>query len=229
MTAIAPPDSPLAAALRRALPAALLAALTALLVVAVGAPAASHDQLVSAVPAEGAVLEELPERIVLEFSNELLAAAPQLLIRDAAGATVYAATPNVEGRTAGAPFPPLPDGQYILDWSVVSADGHRIEGSIAFTAAAGPEPGTAPQPQPSTAAPAPPLAQATVPAERAGSGNGGTDRDDGAGGTGAGLAGLPPALGVALGAAALGVAAITAVGLWRRRRIFGQETGSGES
>lgn len=119
------------------------------------APARAHDQLLGSTPAEGAVLAELPESIVLEFSNELLDAGPALLIRDAADATVFTAAPAIAGRTATAPFPRLPDGAYRLNWSVVSSDGHRIEGTIPFQVALAGRVASAPAPAPATATAAP--------------------------------------------------------------------------
>ena len=118
--------------------AALLALVAgALLAPALALPAQAHEQLVSSVPAEGEVLSELPPQIVLEFTNALLDATPAVLIRDAADTTVYEATPTVSDRVATAPFPALSDGTYHLNWSVVSADGHRIEGSVSFELATG--------------------------------------------------------------------------------------------
>lgn len=63
-------------------------------------PAVAHDQLISSIPEDGGTLTELPTEIVLEFNNELIDAAPALLIRDAASTTVHQATPAVDGRFA---------------------------------------------------------------------------------------------------------------------------------
>ena len=121
------------------LPSHLAAALLLAAAFVVGAwwaatPAAAHDQLISSTPADGGTLTELPTQIVLEFNNELIDAAPALLIRDAANTTIHRATPEVDGRFATTAFPELGDGSYRIAWSVVSSDGHRIEGTIAYWA-----------------------------------------------------------------------------------------------
>lgn len=124
------------------LPSHLAAALLLAAAFVVGAwwaatPAAAHDQLISSTPADGGTLTELPTQIVLEFNNELIDAAPALLIRDAANTTIHRATPEVDGRFATTAFPELGDGSYRIAWSVVSSDGHRIEGSMPFEMATG--------------------------------------------------------------------------------------------
>ncbi|NLI17859.1 MAG: copper resistance protein CopC [Actinomycetales bacterium] len=129
------PSSP--AARRSRAVARVLAVLAVLAVVFLPLAALAHDQLITSVPGDGETLTEFPTQISLEFNNELIDAAPALLIRDAASQTVYRATPEVSGRLATAPFPELPDGDYRINWSVVSSDGHRIEGSMPFVMATG--------------------------------------------------------------------------------------------
>lgn len=116
---------------------ALSALLSAMLLVFAAAPALAHDQLIESTPGYEAELGEYPTQIELEFNADIIDAAPAVLIRDSAGATVYQATPTVAARVATAPFPELDDGAYTLTWSVVSSDGHRIEGAIPFTLATG--------------------------------------------------------------------------------------------
>lgn len=96
-------------------------------------PAAAHDQLIASTPAAGDVLSEAPAQIELEFNAEIIDATTAIIIQDDDGRTVHQAAPSVDGRFVRAPFPELEDGAYRLNWSVVSSDGHRIEGTIAFT------------------------------------------------------------------------------------------------
>lgn len=109
----------------------------ALIVVGIALPAAAHDQLIASSPAEGEVLSESPALIELEFNAEIIDASPAIIIQDEAGETIDQPVPTVDGRFVRAPFPEIAAGPYRLNWSVVSSDGHRIEGTIAFTLAGG--------------------------------------------------------------------------------------------
>ncbi|MDN5559634.1 MAG: copper resistance protein CopC [Ruaniaceae bacterium] len=109
----------------------------ALIVLGSALPAAAHDQLIASSPAEGEVLSESPALIELEFNAEIIDASPAMIIQDDAGETIDQPVPTVDGRFVRAPFPEIAAGPYRLNWSVVSSDGHRIEGTIAFTLAGG--------------------------------------------------------------------------------------------
>lgn len=108
-----------------------------LLVLGTTLPAAAHDQLIASTPEEGAALSEAPPQIELEYNAEIIDATSAIIIQDDGGQTVHQAEPTVDGRFVRAPFPALAAGAYRLNWSVVSSDGHRIEGTIAFTLADG--------------------------------------------------------------------------------------------
>jgi len=148
---------------------------------------------------------------VLEFNNELIDAAPALLIRDAANTTIHRATPEVDGRFATTAFPELGDGSYRIAWSVVSSDGHRIEGSMPFEMATG-----------RAAAPLASPGAASTGAASTGADSGPDDDVASVSATAAeeaGLAGLPAAARVAIGIGGVGaVAAVAAVVVLRARR-----------
>ena len=122
--------------LRRALLLPLLAAL-AMVAVLLAPPASAHDVLTSSEPADGAQLDSAPESIVLTFNNDLLDSAQAVLVTDADGTTVAEGSPEVNGSTATFPLSALSAGEYAATWSVVSSDGHRIDGELSFTVAAG--------------------------------------------------------------------------------------------
>lgn len=170
-------------------------------------PAMAHDQLISSTPEDGGTVTEQPDQIVLEFNNELIDAAPALLIRDAADTTVHQATPAVDGRFATTDFPELGDGTYRLAWSVVSSDGHRIEGFMPFEMATG-----------RPAAPVATTASSAAPGAGTNSGaaDGGATASEEADG---GLASLSAPVKVAIGVGGLGAAAaVTAAVVLRGRR-----------
>ena len=121
----------------RGLGRAAAVVILALLALLAPSAATAHDQLIESFPADGDVITEMPLQLSLEFSDQIIPMMPAVLIQDAARNTVHEAAPALNGRVATSPFPELPDGAYNLNWSVVSADGHRIEGSIPFEMATG--------------------------------------------------------------------------------------------
>ncbi|HEX4017242.1 MAG TPA: copper resistance CopC family protein [Frankiaceae bacterium] len=115
----------------------LLAALTGLaLLIGVGAgPAAAHSVLLQTSPASGATVATAPDSIVLIF-NEM----PQ-----GEFSTIHITGPDgkrrddghvqvVNDRVSEAFAGTRPAGRYVVDWRVVSADGHPVSGEFTFTA-----------------------------------------------------------------------------------------------
>ncbi|MDO5494318.1 MAG: copper resistance protein CopC [bacterium] len=229
--AVPAPPNPRAFALLGAALLALLLAGVALLAPAL--PAHAHDYLVRSIPAEGEEFSEVPARIELEYSADIIPASPALLVTDAAGELVWEGVPDVEGRLASAPFPELGDGAYSLAWSLVSSDGHRVEGEIPFTMATGapsvepsptPAPGTTPPddaPSPSvTASPAAPPAPVTpspsvIAAPGAAPSPDGTETE---GAEDSGLGALPMPAKIAIGVGGIAAAGLVAVLVLRRGR-----------
>lgn len=109
------------------------ALLAAVLVLFTGVPGVvAHSQLVSSSPADGAVVAQMPGAVELTF-NEDLAEFPQAVVADA-GNVVRKVTPTVSGSMLTVPIPTdQPAGRVEVRYRVVSADGHPIAGSIAFT------------------------------------------------------------------------------------------------
>ena len=99
-------------------------------------PAWAHASLESSSPGAFAVLEASPADVRLRFSEVPQAGFTSVRLvdaenRDRAVGSVVA-DPN-DARTLVATVDPLPDGLYVVVWSVVSADGHRVAGSFAFS------------------------------------------------------------------------------------------------
>ena len=121
--------------LRALLAAALLALAVALGTVAPATPALAHDQLIEQSPAEGEEFATAPTEAALRFSGDILELGTELaLVRDDTGALVQFPSPYVTaaGGRVTQPLPALEDGEYTLNWRVVSEDGHPITGSIHF-------------------------------------------------------------------------------------------------
>ncbi|MGI5442942.1 copper resistance CopC family protein [Streptomyces shenzhenensis] len=143
---------------------AALAALT------VAAPqAAAHTELDTAGPAADAALASLPPRITLTFSDPMDGKCAKVAVTGPDGTSAADGSPEVDGRTvtlglkSGAAA-----GRYTVGYRVVSADGHPVSGSYAFTLqkAVGSSSPPAEEPVAGTASPTP-------VADRANDGSGG--------------------------------------------------------
>ena len=92
----------------------------------------AHTKLTESMPADGAVLSEAPAALELKFSDEV-----QLLkleIANDAGAnqeTDFA--PSADSATTfSVTLPALAPSAYAVKWTIVGADGHRVEGNLGF-------------------------------------------------------------------------------------------------
>ncbi len=130
-------------------PLALAAALVVALLPAT--PAAAHTALVSSSPAEGETVTELTE-VDLEFTEQLLDIGNEVSLVGPAGTAIALEIVEVTSTLrATVPADALMAGAHELRYRVVSADGHPIDGVVAFTYAP-----PAPSPTPSATEIAPP-------------------------------------------------------------------------
>jgi copper transport protein len=108
--------------------------LTALVMVGVSAgPAAAHAELVSTNPADGARLESPPGSVTLRFTEDVNLIDGGLRLIDGRGRTVPTAAPTVQGHSVAWSMPTgLAHGTYLVNWRVVSVDGHPVSGAFAF-------------------------------------------------------------------------------------------------
>ena len=99
----------------------------------------AHAMLRGAEPSVGSTIHEAPARISLAFSETVEAAFSRIYVADASGARVDC---DDLRRDKDNPMrllqglKPLVPGVYRVDWKVISADTHRMEGSFTFTLAA---------------------------------------------------------------------------------------------
>lgn len=129
--------------------------LIALAIIALAAPIAhAHDVLVDSNPKDGAHLEAAPAAITLEFNNDLLdlgSGAAALVLTNDDGTEVANGPLSLDGREASFQLPALDAGSYRAAWSVVSSDGHRIQGALDFAVGEStPTDGQKPTPQETT-------------------------------------------------------------------------------
>ncbi|WP_018219417.1 copper resistance CopC family protein [Salinispora pacifica] len=143
--------------------AAVLAAAALLLVPA--APAAAHNSLKTTTPAKNAELDKAPTEITLEFLQKLDPAFTTIVLSDAAEQKVPTGEPVVTGAKGTISIDgALANGTYTVAYRVVSADGHPVQGSYAFTVA---DPAGAEAPAPTPAGSSPAAEPTTPPTEPA--------------------------------------------------------------
>jgi methionine-rich copper-binding protein CopC len=106
------------------------------LLVAGTVQADAHAHLVSATPAEKAVVAS-PSNIVVHFSEGLEPKFSSFDLTNAAGAKIAMADIAVDAKDkktlTGTPKAPLAPGAYEVAWHVVAGDGHKSEGKFGFT------------------------------------------------------------------------------------------------
>jgi len=111
---------------------ALLCSLAAL------SPALAHAELVRSDPADGAALAKPPRQVRLWFSEALAPGVSQARVLDVGGQAVAGVALQFDRTDPSLlmlALPPLPDGQYTIAYSIVSADdGHASSGRLTFTA-----------------------------------------------------------------------------------------------
>lgn len=125
---------------------ALLGVVSSLLVVAV-APASAHNTLVRSNPVDGSTVAVLPSVIVLTFNEPGQADGTVIAVTGPSGNVSSGPAVLIDSDVRQAVGPGSPAGRYTVDWRVVSADGHPVDGSFTFTATKG----TSGTPRPSDA------------------------------------------------------------------------------
>jgi methionine-rich copper-binding protein CopC len=105
-------------------------------VLAIGAGAAhAHAKLESSEPKASSTLERAPTALRLQFNEALEPAFSKLALHDAAGKEI--ALPKVQldkakPKEMAVPLPPLAAGNYRVQWSTVTHDGHKTKGEFGF-------------------------------------------------------------------------------------------------
>ncbi|MER5967712.1 copper resistance CopC family protein [Streptomyces sp. NPDC002057] len=138
---------------------------------AVASPqAAAHTGLEGSDPANGAVVGTLPRSVTLTFSDPMTRKYAQLAVTGPGGAALGDGAPTVSGRTVTLRLKDVGPaaGAYTVGYRVVSADGHPVTGTSAFTVrpAATSAAATPSAPSPSATAPAPAGGASSTPSPR---------------------------------------------------------------
>ncbi|MEU8883402.1 copper resistance CopC family protein [Streptomyces hydrogenans] len=130
-------------------------------------PAAAHTELNGSDPANDAVLDAVPRTVTLTFSDPMSQAYAQLAVTGPDGAALGDGAPAVAGREVTLSLKEARTaGRYTVGYRVVSADGHPVSGTSAFTVRPAP---TAPSAAATPAIPSGTIPPATAPSGPAGS------------------------------------------------------------
>lgn len=92
----------------------------------------AHSELLEAMPADGAVMHEGPEHVMLEFTEEV-----RLMQFSVTDSTMHAVevgfSPVADAAESfSVMMPSLATGTYTVKWTAMGDDSHRIEGEYSF-------------------------------------------------------------------------------------------------
>jgi methionine-rich copper-binding protein CopC len=113
----------------------VLAVTTFALASAFTSSAFAHAKLQSSDPEAGSTLDTAPKQVRLKFNEALEPAFSKIKVTGpqnneiaVAGTTVDKADPTV----MAAPLPALSTGEYHIQWTAMTHDGHKVKGDVTF-------------------------------------------------------------------------------------------------
>ena len=96
----------------------------------------AHAYLVKSIPAQRAVLYRAPAKIQLWFNERLEPRYSSLIVLDAAGKSIDLGEPEItkdDPKRLSATVKALPPGRYVVNYRVLSVDGHLVQNQFPFT------------------------------------------------------------------------------------------------
>lgn len=115
---------------------AAVAVLAGLALAGLATPALAHNSLVSSDPKDQSSVATGPQNVRLTFDQPVQddSGANTIAVIGPAGDHWETAAPKVDSNVVSAPVGTLgPAGQYSINWRVLSADGHPVQGTVKFT------------------------------------------------------------------------------------------------
>lgn len=101
------------------------------------APAAwAHAKLIAAEPKAEATVATAPSRIRLQFNDHVELPFSKIKLIDTREVAIEAGAVGLDPadpKTLVATVPQLPSGQYRVQWSTVTRDGHKVKGEYSFS------------------------------------------------------------------------------------------------
>jgi LPXTG-motif cell wall-anchored protein len=109
-----------------------IAAVVALLSISISTSAFAHSHLSGTNPADGEVVTEPVKEITLEFDGEIEQGS-FIDVTTTSGKKIEVQDIVIgEGKLTGTMAEPLPNDEYKVNWSIISVDGHPLEGEFKF-------------------------------------------------------------------------------------------------
>jgi copper resistance protein C len=105
----------------------------ALLATSISTSAFAHSHLGGSNPADGDVVTEPLNEIVLEFDGQIEQGSFIDVTTTEGQAVELQEIIIGEGTLTGTVAEPLPNDEYQVNWSIISTDGHPLEGEFSFT------------------------------------------------------------------------------------------------
>ena len=110
--------------------------LGAVLLSACTSAAFAHAVVRHSSPAQGAALAASPKEVTITFNEKVEKLFTSATLKDAAGAKVGSAKAKIDAAdpaTLRLAVPALKPGKYVISWTAVGHDGHRLTGNIRFS------------------------------------------------------------------------------------------------
>lgn len=105
---------------------------TFLFIFATSTNAFAHTHLGSSTPEDGEVITEELSEITLNFEGKIEQSS-SFELSDTQGQTIPVEEISInEGVMTGTVASPLANGDYLVKWSIIGADGHLMEGDLSF-------------------------------------------------------------------------------------------------
>lgn len=95
----------------------------------------AHAGLSSSTPMEGEALDVSPEEIRFQFDSAIQQGAMTIVDESGSEIALSDVSPE-EMELVGQLEDELPNGTYVVEWSVISQDGHEVAGTLTFNVAA---------------------------------------------------------------------------------------------
>ncbi|WP_394143895.1 copper homeostasis periplasmic binding protein CopC [Burkholderia multivorans] len=102
----------------------------------VSSAAFAHAHVAKSDPAANAVLAAAPAAVTIDFTETLEPAFSSIVVVDGGGKTVSDGRARVDAgdrKRMTVPLSALSAGAYTVKWVAVATDGHRTQGSYAFS------------------------------------------------------------------------------------------------
>lgn len=98
-------------------------------------PALAHAKLENSEPKANSTLEAAPKLIRLQFNETLEPAFSTIKLSDAANTDIALSKTEIDKadtKAMVANVPPLRSGEYLVQWSAMTRDGHKRKGQFSF-------------------------------------------------------------------------------------------------